>query len=74
MLSVDGSHGSAVTPCSSMVPHASSNALLFGRNGVTPNSRAENKMYLGAVFILPMPLKGGSGSPVRPVVIGHPND
>jgi kynurenine formamidase len=35
---------------------------------------AQKKMYLGAVFILPVRLKGGSGSPVRPVVIGHPND
>jgi kynurenine formamidase len=35
---------------------------------------AQKKMYLAAVFILPVRLKGGSGSPVRPVVIGHPND
>jgi kynurenine formamidase len=35
---------------------------------------ARKKMYLGAVFILPLRLKGGAGSPVRPVVIGHPND
>jgi kynurenine formamidase len=35
---------------------------------------AQKKIYLGAVFILPMRFKGGSGSPVRPVVIGHPND
>lgn len=35
---------------------------------------AQQKIHLGAVFILPMRFKGGSGSPVRPVVIGHPND
>ena len=35
---------------------------------------AQWKVYLGAVFILPIRFKGGSGSPVRPVVIGHPND
>jgi kynurenine formamidase len=35
---------------------------------------AQRKMYLGAVFILPIRFKGGAGSPVRPVVIGHPND
>jgi kynurenine formamidase len=35
---------------------------------------AQKKLHLGAVFILPLRLKGGSGSPVRPVVIGHPND
>lgn len=35
---------------------------------------AQKRVYLGAVFILPIRFKGGSGSPVRPVVIGHPND
>lgn len=35
---------------------------------------AQKKVYLGAVFILPIRFKGGAGSPVRPVVIGHPND
>jgi kynurenine formamidase len=35
---------------------------------------AQKKLHLGAVFILPIRFKGGSGSPVRPVVIGHPND
>jgi kynurenine formamidase len=35
---------------------------------------AQKKIYVGAVFILPIRFKGGSGSPVRPVVIGHPND
>jgi kynurenine formamidase len=35
---------------------------------------AQKKLHLGAVFILPLRLKGGAGSPVRPVVIGHPND
>jgi kynurenine formamidase len=35
---------------------------------------AQKKLYLGAVFILPIRFKGGSGSPVRPVVIGHPHD
>jgi kynurenine formamidase len=35
---------------------------------------AQKKMHLGAVFILPIRFKGGAGSPVRPVVIGHPND
>jgi kynurenine formamidase len=35
---------------------------------------AQKKIHLGAVFILPIRFKGGSGSPVRPVVIGHPND
>jgi kynurenine formamidase len=35
---------------------------------------AQKKVHLGAVFILPIRFKGGSGSPVRPVVIGHPND
>lgn len=35
---------------------------------------AQQQIYLGAVFILPMRFKGGSGSPVRPVVIGHPHD
>jgi kynurenine formamidase len=35
---------------------------------------AQKKIYLGAVFILPIRFKGGSGSPVRPVVIGHPHD
>jgi kynurenine formamidase len=35
---------------------------------------AQKKVYLGAVFILPIRFKGGSGSPVRPVVIGHPHD
>jgi kynurenine formamidase len=35
---------------------------------------AQMKVYLGAVFILPIRFKGGSGSPVRPVVIGHPTD
>jgi kynurenine formamidase len=35
---------------------------------------AHRKVYLGAVFILPIRFKGGSGSPVRPVVIGHPSD
>lgn len=34
---------------------------------------AQKKIYLGAVFILPIRFKGGAGSPVRPVVIGHPN-
>jgi kynurenine formamidase len=34
----------------------------------------QKKVYLGAVFILPVRFKGGSGSPVRPVVIGHPNE
>jgi kynurenine formamidase len=35
---------------------------------------AQKQIHLGAVFILPMRLKGGAGSPVRPVVIGHPHD
>ena len=35
---------------------------------------AQKKIYLGAVFILPIRFEGGAGSPVRPVVIGHPND
>jgi kynurenine formamidase len=35
---------------------------------------AQKKVYLGAVFILPIRFKGAAGSPVRPVVIGHPND
>lgn len=35
---------------------------------------AQKQVHLGAVFILPIRFKGGSGSPVRPVVIGHPND
>ena len=35
---------------------------------------AQRKVHLGAVFILPIRFKGGSGSPVRPVVIGHPNN
>jgi kynurenine formamidase len=35
---------------------------------------AQKKIHLGAVFILPLRVKGGAGSPVRPVVIGHPND
>jgi kynurenine formamidase len=35
---------------------------------------AQKKVHLGAVFILPIRFKGGAGSPVRPVVIGHPND
>jgi kynurenine formamidase len=35
---------------------------------------AQKKLYLGAVFILPIRFKGGAGSPVRPVVIGHPHD
>jgi kynurenine formamidase len=35
---------------------------------------AQKKVYLAAVFILPVRFKGGSGSPVRPVVIGHPHD
>jgi kynurenine formamidase len=34
---------------------------------------AQKKIHLGAVFILPIRFKGGSGSPVRPIVIGHPN-
>jgi kynurenine formamidase len=35
---------------------------------------AQKKVYVGAVFILPIRFKGGAGSPVRPVVIGHPRD
>ena len=35
---------------------------------------AQKKIHLGAVFILPIRFKGGAGSPVRPVVIGHPNN
>lgn len=35
---------------------------------------AQQKIYLGAVFILPIRFKGGAGSPVRPVVLGHPSD
>jgi kynurenine formamidase len=35
---------------------------------------AQKQLYLGAVFILPLRMKGGAGSPVRPVVIGHPHD
>lgn len=35
---------------------------------------AEKEVYMGAVFILPIRFKGGAGSPIRPVVIGHPND
>jgi len=35
---------------------------------------AQKRIYLGAVFILPIRFKGGAGSPVRPVVIGHPSD
>jgi kynurenine formamidase len=35
---------------------------------------AQKKVHIGAVFILPIRFKGGAGSPVRPVVIGHPND
>jgi kynurenine formamidase len=35
---------------------------------------AQKKIHLGAVFILPIRFNGGSGSPIRPVVIGHPND
>lgn len=31
---------------------------------------AQKKIHLGAVFILPVRLKGGAGSPVRPVVKG----
>jgi kynurenine formamidase len=34
---------------------------------------AQQQLYLGAVFILPLRFKGGAGSPVRPVVIGHPH-
>lgn len=33
---------------------------------------AEAKVWEGAVFILPIRIQGGGGSPVRPVVIGHP--
>jgi kynurenine formamidase len=35
---------------------------------------AQQQIHLGAVFILPIRFKGGAGSPVRPVVIGHPNN
>jgi kynurenine formamidase len=35
---------------------------------------AQKKVYAGAVFILPIRFKGGAGSPVRPVVIGHPDE
>lgn len=35
---------------------------------------AHRKVHLGAVFILPIRFKGAAGSPVRPVVIGHPNE
>jgi len=35
---------------------------------------AQKKVHLGAIFILPIRFKGASGSPVRPVVIGHPDD
>jgi kynurenine formamidase len=35
---------------------------------------AQKKVYLGAVFLLPIRFKGAAGSPVRPVVIGHPTD
>lgn len=35
---------------------------------------AQKKVYLGAVFILPIRFKGAAGSPVRPVVIGHPSE
>jgi kynurenine formamidase len=33
---------------------------------------ARERIHLGAVFILPIRIQGGGGSPVRPVVIGHP--
>lgn len=32
---------------------------------------ADENIYLSAIFILPIRFKGGAGSPVRPVVIGH---
>jgi kynurenine formamidase len=35
---------------------------------------SQKNLHLGAVFMLPIRLKGGAGSPVRPVVIGQPND
>lgn len=34
---------------------------------------AAARVYVGAAFILPIRIKGGGGSPVRPVVIGHPS-
>lgn len=33
---------------------------------------ADAGVHVGATFILPLRIKGGGGSPVRPVVIGHP--
>lgn len=33
---------------------------------------AAAKVTLGAAFVLPIRIKGGGGSPIRPVVIGHP--
>ena len=35
---------------------------------------ARRRVYIGAVFVLPIRFKGAAGSPVRPVVIGHPVD
>jgi kynurenine formamidase len=35
---------------------------------------AQKKVHIGAVFILPVRFKGAAGSPIRPVIIGHPND
>lgn len=33
---------------------------------------AAARVHLGAAFILPIRIRGGGGSPIRPVVIGHP--
>ncbi len=33
---------------------------------------AQNKVYLSAVFIAPIPIRGGSGSPVAPIAVGAP--
>ncbi|HKY62075.1 MAG TPA: cyclase family protein [bacterium] len=33
---------------------------------------AQDKVYLSAVFISPLPIRGGAGSPVAPVAIGAP--
>jgi kynurenine formamidase len=33
---------------------------------------AQNRVYLSAVFISPLPIRGGAGSPVAPVAIGAP--
>lgn len=47
-------------------------AGIYQIQNVNLRELAQNRVYLSAVFISPLPIRGGSGSPVAPIAVGAP--